>query len=491
MKRILCWDEKFIETNNGIIVLQHKPEKKNVALRCDDCWEGASNGYAGIMKVGDKYRMYYRAAAKECDIDPKYQATAKESICVAESTDGIHFKKPNVGKYEYNGTKNNNIVYIEDRYPFIDNFSVFYDENPDCPPDEKFKALKLVFGFHFENEFPNTTFEHSKLEYFASADGYDFRLIGFLPIYSAFDSYNVLFWDKEEKQYRLYYRHYHHSDGSEFTDDDPVDGFNDIRDVRLATSKDFKNWVRHGRIRFDEGQRDCALYTNQITRYYREPNTFIGFPVRYVDRVGDPKSFEYMPLGDRHKAVTEKFNREGTALTDCMIMTSQDGFTFNRRDEAFLTPGIETRYNWWYGDCYTVYGLVETEAEDGAPNEISFYMGENNRIKHVDFRRYTVRLDGFFSWYAPFAGGEVITKAFPVEGDKIVANFASSGAGGMTICILDETNSPIEGYESYDLFGDTVNRPVEFKKPLSDLKGKNIKLKIRLKDCHLYSLTIE
>ena len=62
-----------------------------------------------------------------------------------------------------------------------------------------------------------------------------------------------------------------------------------------------------------------------------------------------------------------------------------------------------------------VYGLLETEAEEeGAPNEISFYVGENYRIKNVNFRRYTVRLDGFFSWRAPYRGGEILTKPVPI-----------------------------------------------------------------------------
>ena len=169
-------------------------------------------------------------------------------------------------------------------------------------------------------------------------------------------------------------------------------------------------------------------------------------------------------------------------------MTSTDGFTFNRRDEAFMTPGVENRNNWWYGNCYTVYGLIETEAEEnGAPNEISFYMGENYRIKNVNFRRYTIRLDGFFSWYAPYCGGEIITKPVLVDGNDLQINFATSALGGLTIALCDEDGKELDGYQSYTIFGDSVNRPVEFEKPLADLKGKTVRLKIQMKDAHLYS----
>jgi hypothetical protein len=198
-----------------------------------------------------------------------------------------------------------------------------------------------------------------------------------------------------------------------------------------------------------------------------------------------------MPLADRHAKITEHFGREGTALTDCVIMTSQDGFTFDRRDEAFMTPGVESRNNWWYGNCYTVYGLCETEAEEeGAPKEISFYMGENYRIKNVNFRRYTVRLDGFFSWKAPYSGAEVLTKPLVLGGEEMRLNFATSAVGGIKVYVCDEDGKAIEGYESYTVFGDSTERPVKFAKSLADLEGKTARLKFKMKDAEIYSFVI-
>ena len=42
--RILCWDDKIIEASENIQVQAHKPEKKNIALTCDNEWEGVHNG---------------------------------------------------------------------------------------------------------------------------------------------------------------------------------------------------------------------------------------------------------------------------------------------------------------------------------------------------------------------------------------------------------------------------------------------------------------
>lgn len=474
--RILCWDDKLIETSENVYVQAHKPEKKNIALVCDNEWEGAHNGYASVIKIGDSYRLYYRADSSIQRLD-KAQTPGKAVICVAESRDGgITFRKPNVGKYEYNGTKNNNIVFSREKE--IDNFSVFYDLNPDCPPSEKFKALcELNLGGE----------GGTHLIYYSSEDGYEFKEQYALDVQGTFDSYNVVCWDENTKQYFLYYRAFHTPEGEEKFD---WQGFqpNWRRHIRVATSKDFKKWEKHGRISFEGDREEYQLYTNQITKYFRNDDIFIGFPVRYNDRAEEKRNFHFMPLGDRHENINKVFGREGTAVTDCVIMTSYDGLCFNRRDEAFITPGVEARDNWWYGNCYMAYGLVETEAEeDGAPNEISFYMGENYRIKNVNFRRYTIRMDGFFSWFSPYSGGEILSRPITVDGNELRINFATSALGGVTISICDEDGKELEGYKSYTMFGDSIDRLVEFEKGLCHLIGKRIRLKIQMKDAHLYS----
>ncbi len=478
-KRFLCWDEKNIEKSNGVQIVMHKPIKKNIALTCDCEWEGVHNGYASVVRVGENYRIYYRADASRQRIDKAPIPGARGVICVAESHDGgLTYKKPNIGKYEYNGTKNNNIVFDRPEKT-IDNFSVFYDTNPTCPKEERFKALCEI---NLGNDNGGT-----KLICFASGDGYDFKEMYDLDVEGTFDTFNVMLWDENTEQYFLYYRAFHTPEGEDrlsWRGARP----NWIRHVRVATSKDFRHWTKHGRISFEEGQEQYQLYTNQITKYFRSKDTFIGFPVRYNDRAEEKRNFHFMPLGDRHENITAVFGREGTAVTDCVIMTSNDGVTFDRRDEAFLTPGVENRNNWWYGNCYTVYGLIETEAEEeGAPNEISFYMGENYRIKNVNFRRYTVRLDGFFSWYAPYRGGEALTKPFTWDGKEMHVNFATSAMGSMWVTVCDENGNELAGYTSYAMFGDSVDRPVEFEKTLSELCGKTVRLKFKMKDAHLYS----
>ena len=66
--------------------------------------------------------MYYRGfVPKDGDLSPS------QVTCYAESTNGIHFMRPNLGLYEFDGVRENNIVY---RGLEAHNFTPFLDSNP-------------------------------------------------------------------------------------------------------------------------------------------------------------------------------------------------------------------------------------------------------------------------------------------------------------------------------------------------------------------------
>jgi hypothetical protein len=118
---------------------------------------------------------------------------------------------------------------------------------------------------------------------------------------------------------------------------------------------------------------------------------------------------------------------------------------------------------------------------------MSLYVAKGYRARPVTWERYTLRLDGFFSWHTGFVGGEAVTLPFKVEGDSLHVNFATSAVGYLRIELLDENGEAIEGYDSGRLFGDSVDRPVDFDKPLSELVGKNVKMRISMRDGDQYS----
>ena len=470
-KRELFWDYDNIESHKGIRINRFQPVRKNVALLCDKPWEGLTCGYPALLKVGDTYRFYYRASGVN-------EMVKGESFCVAYSKDGKTFERPSLGMFEYGECKETNIHHMEER--FIDNFTVHYDTNPDCPENERFKALSLL-SYQGEERYV------TDLMLYTSADGLKFENPRRLDIKGVFDTHNVLLWDEKEKLYRIYMRDFHNEDGTECVYE-PTDAMNlCIRDVRLTTSKDLYEWTKPVRLSYGEAE-DLQLYTNQIIKYPRA-DIFFGMPARYINRVNDKASFKYLFDKDGWRSdLLAKGNRVGSAMTDCVLMYSRDGISFKRDDNAFAAPEYEEGRNWFYGDCYFAHGLIETVSDENPNvNEYSIFCGCGYRQRTLEFVRYTIRLDGFYSLRADYEGGEFVTKATTL-GDTLKINFKTSALGGVRIIICDTEGKAIEGYDSGVLFGNSVDRSVDFEKPLSLLSGKEVKLKFVMKDADVYSV---
>ena len=94
-------------------------------LRPEEPWEGTVLVlYGTVLQVGDTYRMYYAT----------YNPPRQSLVCVAESDDGLRWRRPVVGEVEYQGSKENNIVLPGPVHP-----SVTHD------PDDAAAPFKMVW----------------------------------------------------------------------------------------------------------------------------------------------------------------------------------------------------------------------------------------------------------------------------------------------------------------------------------------------------------
>ena len=235
------------------------------------------------------------------------------------------------------------------------------------------------------------------------------------------------------------------------------------------------------------------LYTNQIKPYYRAPHLLIGFPARYVDR-GWVDATRRLPSLKLREQRAKTHPRYGSAVTDGLFMTSRDGLTFRRWNEAFLQPGLRTRHNWAYGDNYIAWHVVETaSALAGAPRELSLYASESYwHGKGSGLRRYTLRCDGFVSVSAGHPGGRLLTRPLVFEGRQLEINFATSAAGSLRVEIQDDKGEPVEGFalaDCPDIFGDSLATKVQWSSDadLAALAGRPVRLLFELADADLYS----
>ena len=187
-RRELFVDRHLIESMDGARLQLHSPQAAEPAIRFDQPWEGAFAGYATVIKGDDLYRAYYRglprAGADGSDL---------EVTCCAVSVDGIHWKKPDLEIYSWNGVKPNNIVLMGET-PVSHNFAPFLDRNPAAADDQRYKALGGT--------------ETSGLIAYVSADGFQWRRLQEDPVFrqGVFDSQNVPFWSEAEQKYVCYFR---------------------------------------------------------------------------------------------------------------------------------------------------------------------------------------------------------------------------------------------------------------------------------------------
>lgn len=445
---------------DGARLRLHHPEPREIAKVHDKPWEGNSSGYTTVFQDGDLYRMYHRGAHLLYP-DGKATPTHPAVTCYAESRDGIHWTRPELGLFEFEGSKANNIVWDG---VGSHNFTPFKDPNPGCKPEARYKA---VGGLKREGG----------LFAFQSADAIHWALVREKPVITkgAFDSQNVAFWDAELGEYRAYVR-----------------DFRNGRDIRTCTSKNFLDWSEPAWVEYTPG-RVSQLYTNNVLSYHRAPHLCLGFPMRYVDHGWAP-STKQLPQPEYRRLLANRSRRTGTAFTDTMFISSRDRRHFHVWPESFVRPGIQRPGSWFYGDSSVSWGVVETKSLlEGAPNELSFYVAEAARQPEGRrLRRYALRLDGFVSIEAPLSGGDFISKPLRFDGTKLALNFSTSAAGSIRVGLQDKDGKDIEGYtlaDCHGVYGDDTSRVVAWKNgtDVSKLAGKPVRLRMNLKDANVFA----
>lgn len=475
-RRELFIDQSLIAQLTGKADLRlHHPTPKEVAITFEKPWEGNSSGYATVFQDGDIYRMYYRGHRYIIDPPPLRQAQS-EVVCYAESRDGIHWEKPNLGLFDFpptqnnSGNKDNNIIWRGGDETH--NFAPFKDTNPACPPEQRYKAV-------------GGTISSKGLLTFQSADGIHWKRLSTEPVVTkgAFDSHNTVFWDPSHQRYSMYVRYFSEAD------------FKGLRSIGMSYSTDFNNWSEPVGLTYPDSPPQ-QMYTNQIAPYFRAPHILLGFPTRFVSRPLTEHAKALDPVKTRAQfaaSIRDSGAYTGAEVTDSVLMASRDGLQFHRWDEAFLRPGPEAEGRWIYGDNYQSYGLFETRSDTpGGPNEISLHFNEGSwRDEMHRLRRYTIRLDGFVSLHGPLAGGELITKPFTFTGSKLVLNYSSSAAGNVRVEIQNADGSPVPGFglaDADELFGDSVEQVVSWagRTDVSSLK-QAVRLRIVVSDADVFS----
>jgi hypothetical protein len=407
-----------------------KPTPREVVLTADAPWEGNTSAYYTVFRDGDKFRMYYRGSHFD---EKTAKATHREVACYAESPDGIHWTKPELGLFEFDGSKRNNIVWDAEGTHC---FTPFLDANPAAKRDERFKAL---------------TRAKDGLLALASPDGIHWKLLAEKPVITrgAFDSQNLAFWDARSGKYREYHRA-------------PRGG---VRDIMTGTSDDFLHWTEPRFLDYPDVPPE-HLYTNTVQPYPGSAHVLIGFPTRFLP---------------------------ATQQTEPTFMVSRDGTTFKRYREAVIPPTAPANRDGNRSN-YMAWGLVQLPGDKHEWSVFAkeaYYTGTGSRV-----RRFTYRPDGLVALTAGTAGGEVITRPLEFEGTKLKVNYRTGEKGSIRVEVQDAEGKPLSGFAASDcrlLKGDAMEGVAAWNRggDLASLAGQPVRLRFVLNDAEVFAVRFE
>ena len=448
-RRELFVDSYLIDHLDGVRLVLHRPRDEGPALKFDEPWEGPFCGYCTVIKDRHTYRYYYRGLP-----EAGRDGSEREVTCYAESSDGIHIIKPKLNLFDVKGSKSNNVI-LADAAPVHHNFSPFLDTRDGVPKDQRYKALGGT--------------EKSGLIAYVSADGIHWRKLRDEPVFTKgkFDSQNVAFWSDNEKCYLCYFRTWTGT------------GYSGFRSVGRTTSTDFLNWTEPEQMSFGDTPLE-HIYTNQTHPYFRAQHIYISIAARFLPGRQILSNEQAKQLN-----VNPNYFKD---CSDAVLMTSRSGNIYDRTFmEGFIRPGIGLQ-NWVSRSNYPALNIVQT-----GPAEMSLYVQHDYAQPTAHLRRYSLRLDGFASIYAPFKGGSITTKPFIFTGGKLLLNFATSAPGFIKVEIQNADGKPVEGYslqDAQELIGNYIEHPAAWENgtDVSSLSGRPIRLKFVMKDANLYSL---
>jgi len=407
-------------------------------LGADKPWEYALNCFGDtVLQDGDIVRLYTTV----------WRQDKTPCLGYAVSHDGVHFEKPELGLYQFEGKPTNiiepNQFAPESLQKYFFGTCVFIDTNPACPPEQRYK---LITG-------------DTQTWVFVSRDGVEFKPMFEKPSFRASDTANICFFDSRIGRYVAYMRG--HSGGRavvrcEFAD------LSDFGSEQLVFAADERDQQSIDRSRFVA----MDFYNSAAIKYPYAENAYFMFPSAYYH-------FPEPPVG----------KRSNDGITWLQFAASHDGIHWTRHDREpyiALQPG--------QNQLYMASGLVRQN--DTLYLYYGVYHGTHQDIDPTGYiTRAALRLDGFVSVDAGEKEGRLFTVPVTFSGKRLELNVVGEE---VKVGLLDQRGRPIRDFslrECDTISGDYITRTVSWngRSDIGKLAGKPVRLVFTLRNAKLYA----
>jgi len=437
-QRYLLFDDHWLEPGYTVTFVQHSPRKKGVVLEADKPWENLGIWpWNTVMYDDGVFKLWYDAMTH--GVWDKSGPRFKAHLAYATSKDGIHWQKPELGLFEYDGSTKNNIL---GQFTWLYG-SVFKD--PTGPDERRYKitypGIRLAWspdGLRWTHSAKRRVMEHTT------------------------DSADVMFWDDRIGKYVGYFRYNNFSPETKSVP----------RQVWRSETSDIEDWPKPV-LNF----RDDAQYDRPATDFYN--NGVIKYPWAHHAYFMRPSAFH-------HPSNTLEIH----------LATSRDGIAWRRPGGNRPWIGLGPAGSFDSHQLYITSGIVRVGDELWI-----YYTGfqaghrrvlvkESHHVGKVG--RAVLRLDGFVSARGDSQPATLTTKPLRVSGRSLVLNYDAGATGDVRAELRDKDNQPIPGFtldECKPLLGSQVHGVVSWKKG-SDVSGittKPLRLHLLIRNADVYT----
>ena len=465
----LFLDDHAVEHMEGVERVLHQPEKQGPVLRADvDRGQNEVQSRNAPQWNSPKgvwewfYWSYY-----EVPSHGPYARTDWFVNCYATSTDLIHWERPSLGLYEWNGSRDNNICHDPKGQTL---YHIYRDENePD--PERRYKAM----------------FDWNGRWMAVSPDGFDWTMLDVPQIPSEDESH--FFFDETTSQYTLL-----HKLQTEWG-----------RSVWLSRSDDWEHWsesvlVMHTDEVDRENRRERIKAVVADAKYLTPPIVDGG------DYIAQTYNMAAMPYEGLYIGFPLILNPAGTippphdnftGLNQTELTVSRDLHHWDRVADRALFLGIEP----WDGINFDTAQIMPVGRPIVRDDEIWIFHAALRYRGHRELylaagHDYTsdeigsmnlarLRLDGFVSLDATGAGS-VTTKPFEAFGGSLRINADASRGQVKAEGIDAETQQALAGQSSSFVTRDDLDAVV-----VENIAAdRPVRVRFTLNDASLYSFWV-